>query len=157
MKTPTAIAVSLAVIIALAFLFLGSSIFTPFQTTDSQTPVTMQENQPVTELTVTDQTVGTGATAEAGDTVTVQYVGQLQDGSIFDASQNHGTEGFTFVLGAGQVIQGWDQGVVGMQEGGIRRLAIPAELGYGAQAVGPIPANSALYFDVQLVKVEKAQ
>ncbi len=156
MNTATGIAVALAVVIALAFLFLGSTVFTPFSEPLLASP-SMNSMEPVTELAVTDQTVGTGADAKPGDTVTVQYVGQLQDGTVFDASQNHGTEGFTFVLGAGAVIAGWDQGVAGMKEGGIRRLVIPASLGYGAQAVGPIPANSVLIFDVQLVKVVPAQ
>jgi peptidylprolyl isomerase/FKBP-type peptidyl-prolyl cis-trans isomerase FkpA len=110
-----------------------------------------------TELIATDAEVGTGATAEVGDTVTMQYVGMLTNGTVFDASANHGTEGFTFVLGAGAVIAGWDQGIVGMKEGGIRHLVIPPSQGYGAQVVGPIPANSTLIFDVQLVKVQKGQ
>ena len=105
-------------------------------------------------LQVNDLTVGPGATAEAGDTITVDYVGALTDGTVFDASQNHG-QSFTFTLGAGQVIAGWDQGLVGMKEGGQRILVIPASLGYGAQAVGSIPANSTLIFQVQLDKVQK--
>lgn len=159
MNTSTGIAVSLAVIVALAFLFLGSFIFSPFESTSEPITIdnTMEYNAAITELEVTDVTVGNGQTAAAGDTVTVQYVGRLADGRVFDASANHSAEGFTFTLGVGQVIAGWDQGVAGMKEGGVRTLGIPASLGYGAQAVGPIPANSPLFFEVQLVKVEKAQ
>ena len=90
--------------------------------------------------------------------MTVQYVGSLTNGTIFDASAKHGTSGFTFTLGAGQVIKGWDEGLVGMKEGGKRKLIIPASLAYGSQAVGNvIPANSTLIFEVELVKVQKAR
>ncbi|MSU74552.1 FKBP-type peptidyl-prolyl cis-trans isomerase [Candidatus Kaiserbacteria bacterium] len=110
----------------------------------------------VTELMMKDEVVGTGAVAAAGDSVTVNYVGSLTNGTVFDASANHGTTGFTFNLGAGQVIKGWDQGVAGMKEGGKRLLVIPASLAYGDQAVGGvIPANSTLIFQVELLKVEK--
>ncbi|MBU6388751.1 FKBP-type peptidyl-prolyl cis-trans isomerase [Patescibacteria group bacterium] len=112
--------------------------------------------QPITQLMMKDNVVGTGAVAAAGDKVTVQYVGALTNGTVFDASANHGTAGFTFTLGAGQVIKGWDQGVVGMKEGGTRTLLIPASLAYGSQSPSPsIPANSSLVFEVQLVKIEK--
>ncbi len=108
----------------------------------------------VTQLMMKDDVVGTGATAKAGDSVTVQYVGMLTNGTVFDASKNHGTDGFTFKLGAGQVIKGWDEGVVGMKIGGTRTLVIPASLGYGAQAAGSIPPNSTLVFQVQLEKIQ---
>ncbi|MBA3789134.1 FKBP-type peptidyl-prolyl cis-trans isomerase [Patescibacteria group bacterium] len=122
--------------------------------TPNATSTTSQIPQNVTQLMVADKTVGTGAVAKAGDKVTVQYVGMLTDGSVFDASANHGSQGFTFTLGAGQVIKGWDEGVAGMKVGGKRELIIPASLGYGAQATGPIPANSTLVFDVELVNVQ---
>jgi len=126
--------------------------FTPTTTTS---PTTMPTE--ITQLMMKDDTVGTGAAAATGDTVTVQYVGALTDGKVFDASANHGKDGFTFTLGAGQVIKGWDQGLVGMKEGGKRTLLIPAALAYGDQEVGGvIPANSALIFQVELVKVQKA-
>lgn len=110
----------------------------------------------ITQLIMKDEIVGTGTAAAAGDSVTVNYVGALTNGTVFDASANHGTTGFTFTLGAGQVIKGWDQGIVGMKEGGKRTLLIPASLAYGPQAVGTaIPANSALIFQVELLKVQK--
>ncbi len=111
------------------------------------------------QLQIIDETVGTGATAATGDTVTVNYVGSLTNGTIFDASKNHPqtANGFTFTLGAGQVIKGWDQGIVGMKVGGTRKLIIPASLAYGNQAVGGvIPANSTLIFEVTLLNVQKA-
>jgi FKBP-type peptidyl-prolyl cis-trans isomerase len=122
-------------------------------TTDFDTSMPIEDTG---ELQVTDITVGTGATAAPGDTITVNYIGSLLDGKVFDASANHGDTGFSFVLGAGMVIKGWDQGLVGMQEGGTRRLVIPAALAYGNQEVGGvIPANSTLVFEVELLKVEK--
>jgi peptidylprolyl isomerase len=98
-------------------------------------------------------TPGTGAEAVAGKNVTVHYVGTLTTGSKFDSSRDRG-QGFTFRLGAGQVIQGWDQGVAGMKIGEVRRLTIPPELGYGARGFPPvIPANSTLVFEVELLNV----
>jgi FKBP-type peptidyl-prolyl cis-trans isomerase len=96
---------------------------------------------------------GTGDTAAAsGESVTVNYSGWLQaTGALFDSSLNSGRTPFTFTLGAGNVIKGWDEGVVGMKIGEKRRLTIPAALAYGANARGPIPANSALIFDVELL------
>ena len=106
-------------------------------------------------LIVQDLIVGTGAEAKSGDSVTVQYVGVLfANGKEFDSSWKAGKP-FTFDLGSGGVIAGWDQGVEGMKVGGRRRLIIPAELGYGAAGSPPtIPANAALVFDVDLVSVK---
>jgi peptidylprolyl isomerase len=108
-------------------------------------------------LIVQDVIVGTGAEANSGDSVTVQYVGVLfANGKEFDSSWKAGKP-FTFDLGSGGVIAGWDQGVEGMKVGGRRRLIIPAELAYGAAGSPPsIPANAALVFDVDLVSVKKA-
>jgi FKBP-type peptidyl-prolyl cis-trans isomerase FkpA len=105
-------------------------------------------------LQVDELKPGTGAEATAGKTVTVHYVGTLTNGSKFDSSRDRG-QGFTFRLGAGQVIQGWDQGVAGMKVGGVRKLTIPPELGYGARGFPPvIPPNSTLVFEVELLDVK---
>ncbi|MFY2559624.1 FKBP-type peptidyl-prolyl cis-trans isomerase [Corallococcus terminator] len=105
-------------------------------------------------LGIEDVKVGTGTEATAGKSVTVHYVGTLTNGTKFDASRDHGDKGFTFKLGAGQVIQGWDQGVAGMKIGGVRKLTIPPELGYGARgAGGVIPPNATLLFEVELLEV----
>jgi len=103
-----------------------------------------------------DVVVGKGPVAEAGDTVTVQYVGvRFRDGQQFDASWNR-HQPFTFPLGAGQVIQGWDKGVAGMCVGGRRQLTIPPDLAYGAQGAPPdIAPNETLIFVVDLEKVQK--
>jgi FKBP-type peptidyl-prolyl cis-trans isomerase len=109
----------------------------------------------ITELKIEDQSVGTGAVAASGDTVTMNYVGSLTNGTVFDASKNHGNDGFTFTLGVGQVIKGWDVGIVGMKVGGKRKLLIPSTMAYGDRAVGGvIPANSALIFEVELLSIQ---
>ena len=107
----------------------------------------------------TDIRLGTGATAAAGGTLTVHYTGWLyeasrpdQKGVQFDSSL--GTEGFTFTLGAGRVIAGWDQGVAGMREGGIRRLVIPPSLAYGDSRNSSIPPSSTLVFEIELLNVQ---
>ena len=101
-----------------------------------------------------DVECGTGAEAAAGDTLTVDYVGKLDDGTVFDASSKHG-QPFTFPLGAGQVIKGWDEGLVGMKVGGKRTLTIPPKLGYGATGSPPvIPPNATLIFDVTLRSIQ---
>jgi FKBP-type peptidyl-prolyl cis-trans isomerase len=96
---------------------------------------------------------GAGREARVGDDVTVHYVGTLTSGTKFDSSRDRG-EGFTFSLGAGQVIKGWDQGVAGMKVGEMRRLTIPASLGYGKRGYpGVIPPDSTLVFEVELLSV----
>ena len=115
----------------------------------------------ITSLQITDSKVGTGAEAKSGRQVTVHYTGWLYDakaadkhGKKFDSSKDHG-EPFSFKLGGGQVIRGWDQGVAGMKVGGTRTLVIPSELGYGQRgAGGAIPPNATLLFDVELLEVK---
>lgn len=166
--TQTSIAVALALaVVAFFFIFNGVSIFSTAIPDQGSSDVTAQtdsnSNQPMPNdttaaqnLQITDEVVGTGAVAQTGDTVTVDYVGALTDGTIFDASKKHGTDGFTFKLGAGNVIQGWDLGIAGMREGGKRKLVIPASLGYGSQGYpGVIPPNATLNFEVELLKVQK--
>jgi FKBP-type peptidyl-prolyl cis-trans isomerase len=105
------------------------------------------------QLKVEDVKVGAGAVAVAGKTVTAHYTGTLTDGTKFDSSKDRGRP-FSFKLGAGQVIRGWDEGLVGMREGGIRKLTIPPHMGYGDRAAGKIPPNSTLLFEIELLKVE---
>ncbi|MBI4158338.1 MAG: FKBP-type peptidyl-prolyl cis-trans isomerase [Candidatus Yanofskybacteria bacterium] len=106
-------------------------------------------------LTVQDVVVGTGKTAENGDTLSAHYIGKLENGTVFDESYGRG-QPIQFVLGAGQLIQGWELGLVGMKEGGKRRLVIPPELGYGTQgAGGAIPPNATLFFEIELMSVQK--
>ena len=106
----------------------------------------------------TDLVVGTGATVGNGNTVQVNYTGWLYDGAaqgfkgpVFDTSTGRGV--FTFTQGAGQVIDGWDRGIIGMQAGGVRELVVPPVLAYGANRNGAIPPNATLLFDIQLVAI----
>lgn len=101
-----------------------------------------------------DQVVGTGDTAKAGQTVSVHYTGWLTNGKKFDSSVDRG-QPFSFRLGIGQVIKGWDEGVQGMKIGGKRKLTIPSNLGYGARGAGGlIPPHATLVFDVELLGVQ---
>jgi FKBP-type peptidyl-prolyl cis-trans isomerase len=102
---------------------------------------------------IVDLREGTGSEAKAGDRVTVHYTGTLTDGTKFDSSRDRG-EPFSFTLGRGQVIAGWDQGLIGMKAGGQRTLSIPPEEGYGARGAGNvIPPNATLEFDVEMVRI----
>lgn len=106
-------------------------------------------------LKVQDLKVGTGPEAKAGDTISVNYVGALENGTVFDASSKHGGPA-TFQIGVGQLIKGWDEGIPGMKVGGKRKLVVPPLLGYGSQNVGNglIPPNSTLVFEVELLAVQ---
>ena len=106
-------------------------------------------------LIIEDLVVGEGAEAQDYNKVVVNYTGSLEDGSVFDSSFNPGRGPFTFTLGVGSVIKGWDLGVKGMKVGGKRELTIPPELGYGDQgAGGVIPPGATLIFEVDLLEVE---
>ncbi|HET8580912.1 MAG TPA: FKBP-type peptidyl-prolyl cis-trans isomerase [Candidatus Paceibacterota bacterium] len=102
-------------------------------------------------LQAKDVVEGTGAPVAAGQTVLVKYVGSFDNGQVFDSTATHGNAPFTFQLGAGMVIKGWDMGVVGMKPGGIRELIISPDLGYGPNDYGPIPGGSTLHFTVELI------
>ena len=105
-------------------------------------------------LYLQDLQVGTGDESTTGRQVTVNYTGWLPDGTKFDSSKNPGRNPFSFTPGQGRVIDGWEEGVVGMKVGGVRKLVIPASLGYGAQGAGStIPPNSVLVFDVELLSI----
>ena len=106
-------------------------------------------------LIIEDLVVGEGAEAQDYNKVVVNYTGSLEDGTVFDSSLNPGREPFTFTLGVGSVIKGWDLGVKGMKVGGKRKLTIPPELGYGDQGAGGlIPPGATLIFEVDLLEVE---
>jgi peptidylprolyl isomerase len=98
---------------------------------------------------------GTGSRPKTGDTVSVKYTGKLEDGTIFDSTEQHGGEPIQFTLGVGQVIAGWDEGIALLKEGGKAELVIPPDLGYGKDGYPPvIPENATLIFEVELVRVE---
>jgi FKBP-type peptidyl-prolyl cis-trans isomerase FkpA len=140
-----------------AWLFLVSLVVATTLACSSPAP---QSSQPAKEITmpdglkITDDQVGTGTEAQAGKTVSVHYTGWLLDGTKFDSSKDR-NQPFSFPLGRGQVIKGWDEGVAGMKVGGKRTLVIPPDLGYGARgAGGVIPPNATLKFEVELLDVK---
>lgn len=129
--------------------------------TDSQTETTLSApaaytvSGRVSDLQSTDISVGSGATAQDGNCLVVKYYGTLaSSGTVFDETYTKPTA-FAFTLGQGQVIPGWDKGVLGMKVGGERRLVIPASLAYGNQAAGSIPADSDLVFYVKLLRIQQ--
>lgn len=155
----TAIIVFIVIVAAGAGLMYFSA---QSQSSSSATPTPAEQAQQsqqsdaslLKEIKITDEKVGTGQEAKNGDTVTVNYIGTLTNGKKFDSSYDR-NEPFSFTLGAGQVIKGWDLGVVGMKVGGKRKLVIPPDLGYQDKAQGSIPANSTLIFEVELVSINK--
>lgn len=110
---------------------------------------------PIQELIIEDILVGTGAEVKKGDTVTIHYLGTLENGQKFDSSYDRGTP-FSTPIGVGYVIAGWDQGVVGMKVGGKRKLSIPYQLAYGENGIpGVIPAKATLIFELELINVKQ--
>ena len=105
-------------------------------------------------LVIEDIKIGDGQEVEKFNIVTVNYTGLLEEGTKFDSSLNPGRTPFRFTVGAGQAIKGWDEGLMGMKVGGKRKLTIPPELGYGSRDNGPIPANSTLIFEIDLLGIE---
>ncbi len=136
----------------LTYIFFADPLLNLFTS-----PMNMQDAQAETAgVNIKEVSVGSGDVAEAGDVISAHYVGKLEDGRVFDSSRDRGTP-ISFILGAGQVIKGWDEGLQGMKVGGKRTLVISPEFGYGSRAVGSIPANSTLVFEVELVSVTKGQ
>ncbi|USN88291.1 MAG: FKBP-type peptidyl-prolyl cis-trans isomerase [Candidatus Nomurabacteria bacterium] len=105
------------------------------------------------DMVIDDIVIGTGEPVKEGDTVSVHYVGTLQDGTEFDNSKKRG-QPFVFTVGEGKVIKGWEDGLIGMKEGGQRILVIPPSLAYGDRQIGPIPANSTLVFAIELLEIK---
>lgn len=106
------------------------------------------------ELIIEDLKVGEGTAVAQYNIVTVNYTGWLTDGTKFDSSLNPGRTPFRFTVGGGQVIKGWDEGLIGMKVGGKRKLTIPPSMGYGNQDMGVIPSNSTLIFEIDLLIIE---
>jgi FKBP-type peptidyl-prolyl cis-trans isomerase len=126
---------------------------TAAQTTTAQTAASPAAASNEPKLESTDTVVGKGAEAVAGKTVFVLYKGTLSDGTVFDSAQDP-KSAFSFQLGAGNVIPGWEKGIPGMKVGGKRKLVIPPEMAYGPNGVGKIPPNSTLTFEVELLDVK---
>lgn len=163
MKPIFLITLTLGVVGGILFIVFLSSSREPQENTRFEkltTSMPIQQNgqsqneETPTELQIEDTLVGTGEQAQAGNTVSVHYKGTLLNGTVFDSSYNRGTP-FSFTLGQNRVIQGWEQGVLGMKVGGKRKLVIPPDLAYGAAGVpGAIPPNAALVFEVELLDVK---
>jgi peptidylprolyl isomerase/FKBP-type peptidyl-prolyl cis-trans isomerase FkpA len=116
--------------------------------------ININKKENMEELKIEDIKIGEGAEAVNGNTLTVNYSGTLVDGTKFDSSYDR-NQPFSFVLGQGRVIKGWDMGLLGMKVGGKRKLTIPSELGYGTQGAGSdIPPNATLIFEIELLNVE---
>ena len=129
------------------------ALFTVFGCNQEKNEVKMKSG-----LIIVDNIVGEGLEAEKFDILTVNYTGKLEDGTVFDSSKNPGRDPFRFTVGAGQVIQGWEEGFIGMKIGGTRTLTIPPEMGYGARGAGDvIPPNATLIFEVELLEVDKTE
>jgi peptidylprolyl isomerase len=148
---------TLAFCVLLAFAGCGgnsASSETTSTTKKTKPDVTVPKGPPPKKLVVKEIEEGSGATAKAYDVATVQYVGvNYKSGKEFDSSWSRG-EPFGFNLGAGEVIKGWDRGLMGMKVGGRRELIIPPELGYGETGSGSIPPNETLVFVIDLVALE---
>ena len=142
--------VGIAVIIVGGFIVFSSQ---PAEEEQSEVIIKKPQETMPTELEIEDITVGEGAAAETGDQVTVHYTGSFQDGSVFDTSLARDLP-FIFTLGTNQVIQGWEQGILGMKVGGVRKLVIPPALAYGERGFGDvIPPNTTLFFKVELLGI----
>ena len=124
------------------------------QNTEAKTLVVGEEITTPSGLKYIDEVIGSGTMPKSGDKVKVHYTGTLEDGTKFDSSRDR-NQPFEFPLGVGRVIKGWDEGVATMLVGGKRKLIIPSELGYGPKETGPIPTNSILIFDIELLEVKE--
>ncbi len=155
----TVIAMILALVVIGLFIALGFFGFRGFSSSEQAAPTDAQaildelaQTGTVADLRIIEIVAGSGEVAERGDVVVVHYTGVLPDGTVFDSSVNRG-EPFSFELGSGLVIQGWERGVAGMKVGEKRLLVIPPSLVYGSRAAGTISANSTLIFEVELLEI----
>lgn len=143
------------VLLCCAILMMGTGCVSNESKNSVSQVKTQTQGQKKMGLQIEDLVVGNGAEAVKGKNITVHYTGWLTDGTKFDSSVDR-KQPFTLRLGAGQVIQGWEEGFNGMKVGGKRKLTIPPEMGYGSRAVGGvIPANSTLIFEVELLRVSE--
>jgi FKBP-type peptidyl-prolyl cis-trans isomerase len=148
-------------VVFVAYMFFGGAIMSAFRgsalSADTNTGAVNNsiENNNMNDVKTQDVTVGTGAPVERGMLISVHYALRLADGTLVqDSKQVNNGQPFQYIAGAGQLIQGWERGVEGMKVGGKRVITIPPELGYGANAAGPIPANSTLVFEIEVVDVK---
>jgi FKBP-type peptidyl-prolyl cis-trans isomerase len=145
----------IGVLAVAVILVIGINQLIPLKENEVGSMQVVEENKNKTEeLKIEDIKVGQGREVKEGDTISVHYKGTLTNGKQFGSSYDNGKP-FVFKVGAGEVIAGWDKGVIGMKAGGKRRLTVPPELGYGQQGVGEdIPPNSTLIFEIELLEVK---
>jgi FKBP-type peptidyl-prolyl cis-trans isomerase len=155
MKTSIFVIVMIILFVALNLIYFSPGDFKFVEANPKPTSIILDKQQKTTtSVKIEDQKVGTGKEAKTGDTVSVHYRGTLTDGTEFDSSYKT-NQPYSFTIGAGRVIKGWDQGIPGMKVGGKRTLTIPADLAYGEAGSPPtIPPNATLIFEVELVSIK---
>lgn len=149
----TSLIIGILALVVFAYFIFGLNGSSNSQSAAQPTPSQTATSNASGKLQIKDDKIGSGAAVKKGDTVDINYVGTLTNGQKFDASADHGGP-FTTQIGVGQVIKGWDEGIIGMKVGGKRTLTIPPSLGYGDQQAGSIPPNSTLIFHVELVGIK---
>ena len=144
------------IFLIIILIVIAGGVYFLFQNSKNNKESTATDNYEIQEsMKIEILKEGTGEIAKNGDTVSVHYTGTLEDGTKFDSSRDRGTP-FSFILGAGRVIKGWDLGVAGMKIGEQRKLTIPSNLGYGTQGAGEvIPPNATLIFEVELLGINQ--
>jgi FKBP-type peptidyl-prolyl cis-trans isomerase len=146
------VAVSIGVILVFTLIIVPSFNLSPVSALLGSPPSEEIVSEGIEGFVVKDLSIGGGAKVKNGDMVSVHYTGYLVDGTVFDTSKDEGVP-FSYKVGDGQVIEGWDLGILGMRAGGARFLVIPPEMGYGGLVRGPIPANSTLLFEIELLEI----
>jgi FKBP-type peptidyl-prolyl cis-trans isomerase len=142
------------ILIAVVVLISRNQTTNKLKLNETTSAPTLKPMQDIKELKIEDIKVGTGPAVKSGDTIVINYKGTLVDGTQFDSSYDRG-QPFETQIGVGRVIAGWDEGVIGMQVGGKRKLTIPADKAYGAQGMpGTIPPNSPLIFELELITIK---
>ncbi len=143
----------IGIVTVAVLIVVGIALWQQGKTPVTSTTLTTNQTAAPTRLTTEELLVGTGPEATTGQTIRVHYTGRLLNGTVFDSSINRG-QPFSFTLGSGQVIPGWDQGIVGLKVGGKRRLTIPPSLAYGDEGFPPvIPPKATLVFEVELIGI----
>jgi FKBP-type peptidyl-prolyl cis-trans isomerase len=149
MRNILLIVIAVSILLFFGYLVFTGKILAPSSVQTTQAPKAASSQG----LKIEDIKVGTGREVKSGDTIVINYIGRLSNGTVFSSTYDSG-QPFTTPIGTGDLIKGWDLGIVGMKVGGKRKLTIPPSLGYGDKTVGSIPPNSTLTFEVELLSVK---